>query len=328
MKGLAQAEWLRFRKRRILLLVVFAAPLLAGFMFLAGYASTANFVTPFDPEEVRARIIAEGYLAGLSPAEAEAAIAQTIEDERGYHEQALEQQAIARARFGFPQSVVMLLSNGTFVFVALVLLTALSIGDEFGWGTVRTALLASSRRRQQLLVRVGALGLVAVVMLALLVLLGAILPVVLAATVGAPLRSTQAIDPIAVLALLLGQLLISIMVIAFAALVTLVIRSGSLTLVVVLVYVLVETAMIGLLARLEAFQYDGVYVWLLDAFPLRATLTLSDITARATGGLGDPSEVIDRNLRAAGVPFIALLLWAVLFAILAFRRFSRMDIVE
>lgn len=328
MRGVAQAEWLRFRKRRVLLLIVFAVPLLAGFIFLAGYASTGNYLYPFDPAEIRARIIAEGYLAGLPPDEAEAIIVEAIESERVFHEEQLRQVALDRARYASPQSIVMLLSNGMFVFVALVLLTALSIGDEFGWGTVRTALLASSHRRLLLFLRLVTLALAAGAMLALLVLLGVILPVALTVA-GAPLPRTQALDPVGLIVLLSGELLISIMVIAFAALVTLMIRSGSLTLVAVLVYVLVETAAIGLLTRLESFQENGVNEWLLDAFPVRAILTLMDVAVRATGRLPSyEGEFIVRDLTGAQVPFAALLLWAGLFAALAFRRFSRMDIVE
>ena len=46
-----------------------------------------------------------------------------------------------------------------FVLLALVLLTATTIGDEFGWGTIRTTLLGSSHRWRILLVRLGALWL-------------------------------------------------------------------------------------------------------------------------------------------------------------------------
>jgi hypothetical protein len=38
--------------------------------------------------------------------------------------------------------------------------------------------------------------------------------------------------------------------------------------------------------------------------------------------------IIVRDLGAAAVPLVALLAWGVLFAAGAFRRFSRMDIVE
>jgi hypothetical protein len=327
-KGLAQAEWLRFRNRRILLLIIIAVPLLATFFFFASYTSNTYVLPTFDPEEVRARVIAEGWFAGLPPDEVEAAIVQEIELERVNYEQSLEQLAITRARYAFPQSIVILLGNVTFMFVALVLLTAMSIGDEFGWGTVKTALLASSRRRLLMFVRLVALTLVAAGMLAMLVLLGAILPAVLTLA-GTPQPNTQPIDPVGLIALLFGQLLISTMVITFSALMTLLIRSGSLTLVACLAYAIVETAVVGLLTQLEAFQYQGANEWLLDALPLRGTFALIGVAAQATGGLPTyAGEIIDRDLGAARVPFVAIALWAGLFATLAFRRFSWMDIVE
>jgi ABC-type transport system involved in multi-copper enzyme maturation permease subunit len=326
--GLARAEWLRFRKRRSNQLIVIAVPLLAAFTFLAGYASTADAWPTFDPAETRARIMAEGFLDGVPPEEAEATITSIIEDERRAFEQYHEQLAISRARFAFPQSLVTMLGNGTFIFVALILVTATSIGDEFGWGTIRTALLASSHRRRMLTVRLLALALVVVFVLGVIVLLGTVLPALLGAA-GAPLPSASPIDAVGLLALLLGQLLVCIVVIAFAALITLIVRSGSLTLVVVLVYVLVEAAVVSLLMSWESFQYDGANEGLLDAFPVRGTFSLMDVSARAAGGVPSyAGEVIVRDLSAAAVPVVALVVWAGLFATLAFRRFSRMDIVE
>ena len=326
--ALARAEWVRFSRRGSNKLIVVAVPLLAAFIFVAGYASLYDPGPAFDPEATRARVIAEGYLEGVPPEDFETILADIIESERVSHEQSIEQLAISRAKFAFPQSLVTLLGSGTFVFFALILLTATSIGDEFGWGTIRTSLVASSHRLRMLSVRLLALALVASVMFALLLLLGAILPVLLAIA-GAPLPSGSPIDAGALLVLLVGQLLISTMVVAFAALVTLIVRSGSLTLVAVLVYFLVETAAIGLLMRFPAFQYDGANAWLLDAFPVRAIFTLSDVASRAAAGLPTyVGEAIVRDLSAARVPFVAMLVMVGLFATLAFRRFSRMDIVE
>lgn len=326
--GLARAEWLRFRKRGSNQLIVVAIPLLAGFIFLAGYASTADAWPTFDPEETRARISAEGFLEGVPPEEAEAMITSIIADERTSFEQYHEQLILSRARYAFPESLVTMLGNATFVWVALILLTATSIGDEFGWGTIRTALLASSDRRRLLIVRLLALVLIAAFMLALLLLLGAVLPAVLS-IVGAAPPTTPAIDTGGLLVLLLGHFLAATLIIAFAAFVTLVIRSGSLTLVVVLVYVLVETAVLGLLMRFPSFQHDGVNEWLLDALPVRGIATLISAAVPAASGLPNyPGEVIVRDLSAARVPVVAMLLLAALFATLAFRRFSRMDIVE
>jgi ABC-type transport system involved in multi-copper enzyme maturation permease subunit len=327
-KGLARAEWIRFRKRRSLQVIVLAIPLLVAFFFLAGYASLGDPLPPFDPAEVRARILAEGYLEGVPPEDAEIIIAETIEAERAGHEMALEQQALVRAQYAFPQSLVTVLGSGMFVFFALILLTATTVGDEFGWGTIRTVLIASSHRRRLLIVRLAALGVIAVGMLAILVALGTLLPAVLAAT-GARLPATPGFDAAALLVLLLGQLVISMAVIAFAALATLMVRSGSLTLVVMLVYVVIEAAILTLLLRFETFQDGGAGAWVLDAFPVRGIGALTEAASRAATGLAQfPGEAIVRDLGAAALPLVALFAWGVLFAAGAFRRFSRMDIVE
>jgi hypothetical protein len=160
------------------------------------------------------------------------------------------------------------------------------------------------------------------------VLAGTILPGVFGLA-GASPPSSPDVDAGGVAALGGTQLLIAIVIIAFAALVTLIIRSGSLTVVAGLVYVLVETAAIGLLGNLKEFQPQGANEWLLDALPIRAIGAVSDLALRAAGHLQSyGGEVAKPDLGAALVPGVALVLWAGLFASLAFRRFSRMDIVE
>jgi ABC-type transport system involved in multi-copper enzyme maturation permease subunit len=295
---------------------------------VAGYASIGDPLPPFDPEEVRARILAEGYLEGIPPEEAEIIIAETIAAERDGYEQAQEYQALQRAGYAFPYSLVTVLGSGTFLFFALILITATTVGDEFGWGTIRTVLIASSDRRRLLAVRLAALGAIAAAMLVVLLLLGVILPVLLAST-GAQLPGTPGFDAGALLVLLLGELVIAMAVIAFAALATLLVRSGGLTLVSMLVYVVVEAAILTLLLRFETFQDRGAGAWALDAFPVRGITALTDAASRAASGLAQfPGEPVVRDLGAAGLPLFALVAWGALFAAVAFRRFSRMDIVE
>jgi hypothetical protein len=111
---------------------------------------------------------------------------------------------------------------------------------------------------------------------------------------------TSAVDGRAVLALIGALLLVSLAVIAFASLATVLVRSGSLTLVAVLVYVVVETAILALLLRFEAFQQNGDLAWALDAFPVRGIVTLSSTLGRAASGLASyPGEPVIRDLGAA-----------------------------
>jgi ABC-type transport system involved in multi-copper enzyme maturation permease subunit len=325
--SLARAEWLRLRKRTSLLVIVLAVPLLAAFFFLAGFASISD-QAPFDPAATRARLIAEGYGQGLPPDEAEQQLQDAINNERSQWESTEAGLNLQRERFSFPQGIVTTLASSAIVAFALILLTATTIGDEFGWGTIRTSLLASSRRRSFLAVRLGALALAAAAILVLLVLLGGILPLLLGVA-GARPPVTTAVDGGALGVAVIGQLVVSLTVIAFGALVTVLLRSGSLTLVAMLGYVAVEAAILTLLIRFEPFQERARLGWLLDALPVRGISTLTNTTMRAASGLPNfPGETVDRSLEPAIVPIVALIAWAALFAAIAFRRFQRMDIVE
>jgi hypothetical protein len=136
------------------------------------------------------------------------------------------------------------------------------------------------------------------------------------------------IDAGALAVLVVGEIEAAFMVIAFASMATLLVRSGSLTLVVMLVYVVIEAAILTLLLRFEAFQSGGSLERLLDAFPVRGMATLTEVASRAASGVPRyPGDVI-RDLDLVTVPMVALLVWGAVFLAIAFRRFQRMDIVE
>ena len=329
MIGHIRAEWVRLGKRRALQVIVIAVPLLAAFFFLSGYASIWEGPPPFDAAEVRARIIAEGYyLEGVPPEEVEAVLAQAIESERVNTEMQLADLERTRSGYAFPESLVTVFGSSMVILFALILLTATTIGDEFSWGTIRTTLIASSHRRRLLLVRLAAMALIAVLLLVSLLFLGLILPFVLSAA-GARLPTPGPIDAGALGVLILGQLVAGLAVIAFAAMATLLVRSGSLTLVVLLVYVLIEAAILAVLLQFEGFRDNGPSAWILDAFPVRGMGTMAQAATRAASGLpGYPGEVVVRNLGAAALPLLSLSIWTCLFAGIALRRFRRMDIAE
>jgi ABC-type transport system involved in multi-copper enzyme maturation permease subunit len=220
------------------------------------------------------------------------------------------------------------LGFGTFAFLALILISATTIGDEFGWGTIRMSLLASSDRRRFLLTRVLSLFGVAVVLFTAVLLLGVLLPGVLAVTGSSP-PPAPPVDPGWLAALVLAELVISITLIGFATMATLLVRSGSLALVSALVYVAIEGALLSLLSRFEAFQDAGSLHSAVNLFPFRAIVTILDKLAVAAGrvevypGSNGPSDP-----GAAWAPLAAVALWGVIFLLIAFQRFGRMDIVE
>jgi ABC-type transport system involved in multi-copper enzyme maturation permease subunit len=327
-KGLVRAELLRLRKRRSLQVIVLAVPLLLGFFFAAG-ASSIYDPGPFDPVALRQQYIDQGLVIGLPPEEADRYLDEIIASEASNWDQMLESSALTRAGYVFPQSLVTLLGNGSFLFVALILLAATTIGDEFGWGTIRSTLLASSNRLRLLAVRLAALVLTTVLILAMLLILATVLPLLLNTASGRLPAQMPVFGGAAFVTLLVGQLVAGIAVIAFSALATVTVRSGALTLVVALVYVAVEAVILAGLLRFESFQTNGPNEWLLNLLPVRGIATILDVAGRAASGLTwYQGDVVSRDLSPIGAPLVALLAWAGLFGALAFRRFRRMDIVE
>lgn len=328
MSGLLRAEALRFRKRRSLQVIVAAVPLLAAFVFLASFSSLGPRPPEFDPAAVRADLIAQGYTIGLPPEEAEQALDDAVESERFPTDQMRQQHDLYLANFSFPRSIVSLLGSATFLLFALVLLVATTIGDEFGWGTIRTTLLASSHRARLLSVRLAVILAIALGLIGALILLGAILPLILAIT-GAESVPGPDLNLGALGVLVVGILEAALLIVAFAAMATLLVRSGSLTLVVMLVYVAVEAVILTVLLRFPVFQDQGALAWVIDAFPVRGISRLLDGAGHVASALPRFAEdAVQTDLGFANVPLVALLIWAGVFLAIAYRRFTRMDIVE
>jgi ABC-type transport system involved in multi-copper enzyme maturation permease subunit len=327
-RGLIRAERLRLRKRGGLQVVVLAIPVLASFFFLAGYQSSVGYMPTFDEQSYRHELIDMGAVQGVPPEEAEQMLDEMVESERVNMQEMRRQMESVWATFAFPQSLLTVLANSTILFFAMILLTATTIGDEFNWGTIRTTLLASGDRRRVLLVRLAALTFVAGLLLAFLLLLGLLLPLVLLAF-GATLPTPPPVNPLGLGVLILGDLLVAIAMIGFAALATLMVRSGSLTLVVALVYVAIEAALLGALLQFEPFREDGSLEWLPKLLPVRSIVELLGSASHAAGVVERfPGDVVSRDLGAVWVPLGTVAAWGAAFIALAFRRFRRMDIVE
>ncbi|MEO5704957.1 MAG: hypothetical protein ABIZ52_07675 [Candidatus Limnocylindrales bacterium] len=327
MSGLIRAELLRFRKRRSLQIIVLAVPMLVAFFFVAGLMSFGPEQPPCDPAAIRDQLISEGFGLGMPPEDLEPLLAETVAQQCQFVEQQREQYQQIRSTYAFPQSLVTVLGTGTFLLFALILLTATTIGDDFSWATIRTTLLASSHRVRLLAVRLGALVVIALGLVASLLLLGVSLPATIAA-VGTQLPPAAPVNLGGLAVMVVGLLEASLVVITFAAAATLLVRSGSLTLVVMLVYVVVEAAILTLLLQFDAFRHDGSLEWLLDAFPVRGLSTLLEVASRVASGVTRYEGDVIRGLGDATVPMVALLVWALVFGAIAFRRFARMDIAE
>lgn len=328
--GLLRAEVLRLRKRRSLQIIVLAVPVIVAIVFVLGYNSIQD-QPAFDEASYRQELIDSGFTAGVPPEQADQYLDDAVEQGRQMFAQEEESARLIRATYAFPYSLAHVLANGTFVLIALILLTATTIGDEFGWATIRTSLIASTRRRQFLAVRLGTVVVAGLLIDALLLVLGAVLPLLLNIPASKLPDALPTFDAGALLILLGGEVVAGLAVIAFAALVTLLARSGSLTLVAILVWVAIEAAVLTALVRLPNFGegQPPPDAWLLDAFPLRGMTTLINNASRAASGLANyPGETVSRELGNAPVPIVSFAILAVLLGAFAFRRFQRMDIVE
>jgi len=335
--GLLAADWLRLRRRRALQAIVLAIPLLAGAFFLLSFRST-DLQLYFDEPTERQALMDQFLQDGFSQADAQAQVDDQIAQEKASYEQEQASEDRTRATYAFPASITTLLGGATAIYLfALLLLTATTIGDEFSWGTIRTSLLASSNRRRWLGVRLGLVGLTAVIALAVLVVLALVLPLAIVAVVG-HLPQPPPVDAAALGVLLGGLAVTAFVLIGFAAAATVVMRSGGLTLVITLVWVLAESAVLALIARLEPFRPENAFgdgkpagplAWALDLFPVHAFQDFLSTATQATGGVvnygGDITTV---PLSGTYLPLASLAAWAVLFIAIAVLRFDRMDIAE
>lgn len=336
MIGLARAELLRLRKRRSLQVIVLAVPLLVAVITVLGYNSIYE-PPPFNEAAFRQEMLDSGFGVGMPPEELEQLLDEMVVSQREQYALSEESSRLSRAAYTFPRSLSMALGTGVFILLALVLLTATTIGDEFGWGTIRTSLLASTSRRRFLLVRLGAIAVAGAAIFALLLLVGALLPLILNIPAGKLPTNMPAFDGGAFFAMLGGEAIAALAVIAFAATVTLLFRNGALALVAALVWLAVEAAILTLLQRFPEFAgtYDssghtpGPLGWVLEAFPLRGLTTLMQRTAMAASGLPTyPGEAVSRDFGIVAVPIVSFTILAIVLGAVAFRRFQRMDIVE
>lgn len=334
MIGLLRAELLRLRRRRTLQVIVLAVPLLTGIIMVLSYNSVYD-APPFDAAAYRQELIDEGFTVGLTPEESEPLLNETVESQRQMQAQMQDQLALSRASFIYPYSLVTVLGSGAFALLALILLTATTLGDEFGWATIRTSLLASSSRRRFLTVRFIALAAAGLLIFGLLLVVGLVLPLLL--NVPAPKLPAilPAFDGGAFLILFAGELLAGFLVMAFAAFITLLVRNGALTLVAALVWVAVEAAVLTLLLRFPNIGTPSSMgdpppdAWILEAFPLRGLTTLMQAVGKAASGLSNyPDEVVARDPGVALVPIVSFAILTVILGAASFHRFTRMDIVE
>lgn len=235
MNGLLRAEGLRLRKRRDLWLVGLALVALSTVAYASGLSSAeANF--------------------GIPPGEQ---IPPEILDH-------IRQQ---RLQYAFPLSIWSVVQNGQILVLALIAYVAAAVsGAEYAYGTVRTSFVAHADRRGFMLVRLAGLTVVSVVLIGLLVVAGAILPVI-ATLLGT--RFPGVVDPeIGRLAGLVSvTVLTACFVIGLTSLWVVLVRNAAIALVLTIAYVLSEGAIVGYIVR--AVGEESPVRWVLPVADLQ-----------------------------------------------------------
>ncbi len=330
MRALLVADWLRFRRRRDLWIIAIGVCLIGGVSFLNAYRTAATDPFVDDPVQLHAMFVAGMSSGGLSQAEIDAQLDQMVSDqiaqERAQLDQVNEEQKTSLQAYAFPQAMFTVIGQGLFPLLALILIGSFAVGDEFRFGTIRTSLLAAGNRRRFLAARLISLAGMTVGLLAALLVLGALLGAILAA-VGADVPPTTVpIDALSCAAWFVGQVLLTVVIVCLGTAITLLLRSGALTVLLILIWALFESFLVNLPIFAPGQLLAAVPEALLTT---NIRILLSDL-GRATHAVGVAG--LDPPGRAIVLPTIIVAAivaaWGLLFLAVCDRRLRRMDVVE
>ena len=330
MTALLRADWLRFRRRLDLWVILVGVLVVGGLGFLAGYRSDASDPHWPTPAEISQQALEESFFEGMTQAEIDAQIDLMVVDMTAMYEQSrIEweiQQAVALQKYDLSEAPFTLVGSGLPALLALVLIGSLALGDEFRHGTIRSSLLAASDRRRFLAARLVGLLLVTIGLHLALVALAVVLAVLLK-VVGAEVNTPAVpIDALSAMAWLGGLILVTAAVVAFGAMLTIILRSGALTLLVILLAGLIEQFVFAL----PIFRPDQFLAAVPQAFLTTNIQVLEARLGEATHaiplvGAAMPQTVLNLDLKLVAAIIAA---WGVVFLVIADRRIRSMDIVE
>ena len=292
MRNLVAADWVRFRRRRDLFGLVLLVPLILGITFVADVNSVAAlpqvdfFMDPPDPvleKEFRDQMIAEWRN-------------RLVTELPGY---------------AFPASLLKASGNIVPVILLAIYLATALVAGEFEWGTVRTMHLTSSRRAS-LAVRIALVAGLVLLVVAVGLILGAILPFLLSAD-GKPLQSYGAGR--ATPDLVSGVAIRVAAVLPFVA-------------IPVLMAVLARGIGLAFLLTLLLFVGDvaitGAPIWPDSPLSWVPAVTATGSISRLMGGEASPLAAV----APAGLSFVALLAWILVPVLAAIAWFRRIDLNE
>lgn len=332
MKNLLHADWLRFRRRREFWIIAVAVGVFSAVSFLAAYRSDAADPTWFslDPAQIRQEILGYTEFGGMTQPEIDAQIDQMVADQliqnRAQSQEWEARQRVSLQKYDPSQAAFTILGTGLMPILALVLAASLAVGDEFRYGTVRTSLLAAGNRRRFLGARLVSLLTATLCLFALLILVGVGLGLGLRA-IGAELAPvTTPIDPLSALFWLGAQILTTIVAIALAVALTVVLRSGALPLLLILIAALVELFVANLpIFRPGEFLAGVPQGFLTTNIRMLTTVLGYQTHAVALADAEVPTIAIDLSLVVVAA---MIAVWGLLFLLIADRRFRTMDVVE
>jgi ABC-type transport system involved in multi-copper enzyme maturation permease subunit len=330
MMALLRADWLRYRRRLDFWIIAIAVCILGSVTFLAAYHN--DVTDPFWPTaaEIRQDVLGSTSFEGMTQTEIDQQIDQMVAGQVAQYDQQRAEfeanQAIALQKYDPAESPFTFLGSALAPIIALVLVGSLAIGDEFRYGTVRTSLLAAGNRRRFLAARLVSLLVMTVGLFVALAMLGAIFGLGLRAAGAEVSAVTTPVDPASALAWFAAQILTTMVVIALGSALTLLLRSGAMTLLLIVVITLAELFVAALPIFRQGEFLSGVpQVFLWNAIRTLTSRLGFDSHAVALRGGDLPPVAIDLPL--AVVVAIAAA-WGLLFLLVADRRLRTMDVVE
>jgi ABC-type transport system involved in multi-copper enzyme maturation permease subunit len=328
--ALLRADWLRLRRRRDLWVILVLVLVIGGIGFLAGYRTDVQDPAPYDPAQAAQQLDQGGFFEGMSQEEIDAARPQLLADLQAQAESDLAfrnaEQLLLLQKYEFPQSILTVIGMGIAPIVALVLIATLVIGDEFRFGTVRTSLLAAGNRRRFLLARLISLLAMTVGLFVVLAMLAVVLSLGLV-ILGAELPpATMPIHAGPALALVGTEILATTVLIALAAALTVLMRSGALPLLMVVLGLLLET----FITALPVFGPQELLSGVPQFFLTNAGRTLLARFGNDSGAIGvGTTEPLPAAIDLAVPAVVAIVVaWGLLFLFVADRRIRSMDITE
>lgn len=291
MRAHLRADLIRFRGRSDIWVIGFGVPLLVAVTFLQGYMNIPNHYG-WDPSQ---------------PIPPE--ILTAIASERG--------------GYAFPHSILAMIGNVPWLLLVAFFLTSMTIGLEYGWGTIRTALLASPDRLRLLASRLLVIAAIVTAMLAIFMVLAVALPAVLVA-LGNAVPPSPEVVAVEVAGGVAASLVALAFVLSFSALLAIATRNPALPFLVAIVYGIVEGA-VGSLSQWRDLHLELVS----GSLPIASVgYLLRDAIDPARYGLAQADigpNVVDRPLLLS---FAVVAGWAVLSFVVAAVLLRRSDVTE